>query len=57
MNIPAAPPPFDWTLVRSFLAVIERGSLQGAARALGSSQPTLGRHVAELERQLGVPLF
>jgi DNA-binding transcriptional LysR family regulator len=57
MNTTSASLPFDWALVRSFLAVIERGSLQGAARALGSSQPTLGRHVAELERQLGVPLF
>ncbi|HTY94038.1 MAG TPA: LysR family transcriptional regulator [Steroidobacteraceae bacterium] len=49
--------PFDWTLMRSFLAVIERGSLLGAARHLGISQPTLGRHVAALERQLGVALF
>lgn len=43
--------------MRSFLAVLERGSLLGAARYLGSSQPTLGRHVAELERQLDVVLF
>lgn len=48
---------FDWTLMRSFLAVIERGSLLGAARALGSSQPTVGRHVAQLEHELGVALF
>ncbi|TFY97240.1 LysR family transcriptional regulator [Ramlibacter rhizophilus] len=48
---------FDWSLVPSFLAVLEQGSLLGAARQLGSSQPTLGRHVAELERQLGVVLF
>jgi len=57
MNNAAATAPFDWTLMRSFLAVLERGSLLGAARSLGSSQPTLGRHVAELERQLGVVLF
>jgi DNA-binding transcriptional LysR family regulator len=43
--------------MRSFLAVLERGSLLAAARHLGSSQPTLGRHVAELERQLGMVLF
>jgi DNA-binding transcriptional LysR family regulator len=43
--------------MRSFLAVIERGSLLGAARQLRVSQPTLGRHVAELERQLGIMLF
>jgi DNA-binding transcriptional LysR family regulator len=48
---------FDWTLVRSFLAALEHGSLLGAARALGASQPTLGRHIAELESQLGVVLF
>jgi DNA-binding transcriptional LysR family regulator len=48
---------FDWSLMRSFLAVIERGSLLAAARQLGVSQPTLGRHVAELERQLGTMLF
>jgi DNA-binding transcriptional LysR family regulator len=48
---------FDWTLVRSFLAVLDAGSLTGAARALGAQQPTLSRHVAELEAQLGAPLF
>jgi DNA-binding transcriptional LysR family regulator len=48
---------FDWRLVRSFLAALDRGSLLGAARALGSSQPTVGRHIVELEAQLGVVLF
>lgn len=48
---------FDWSLVRSFLAVLEQGSLLGAARQLQSSQPTIGRHMAELERQLGLVLF
>ena len=48
---------FDWSLIRSFLAALDHGSLLGAARALGSTQPTLGRHIAELERQLGVVLF
>jgi DNA-binding transcriptional LysR family regulator len=48
---------FDWTLVRSFLAALDHGSLLGAARALQSSQPTIGRHIAELESQLGVALF
>jgi DNA-binding transcriptional LysR family regulator len=50
-------PDFDWTLMRSFLAVIEEGSLQGAARRLSSTQPTIGRHVMQLEEQLGRPLF
>ena len=48
---------FDWALVKSFLAVLDAGSLMGAARRLGAQQPTLGRHVAELEAQLGTPLF
>ena len=48
---------FDWTLVRSFLAVLDSGSLSGAAKRLGAQQPTLSRHVAELEAQLGTPLF
>lgn len=43
--------------MRSFLAALDRGSLLGAARALGSTQPTIGRHIAELESQLGVVLF
>lgn len=48
---------FDWSLVRSFLAVLDQGSLLGAARVLQTSQPTIGRHVAELENQLGLVLF
>ena len=48
---------FDRSLIRSFLAALEHGSLLGAARALKASQPTIGRHVAELEAQLGVALF
>jgi DNA-binding transcriptional LysR family regulator len=47
----------SWELYRSFLAVLDEGSLSGAARALGVAQPTVGRHVAELERSLGMPLF
>ncbi|MFT5354531.1 MAG: DNA-binding transcriptional LysR family regulator [Polyangiales bacterium] len=47
----------DWDLVRSFHAVMEAGTLSGAARQLGISQPTVGRHVAELEEQLGAVLF
>src|SRR6516165_7546560 len=47
----------SWELYRSFLAVLSEGSLSGAARALDIAQPTVGRHVAELERSLGMPLF
>lgn len=47
----------DWSLWRSFAAVVETGSLSAAARSLGLSQPTLGRHVDALEQSLGVVLF
>ncbi|MDO9158867.1 MAG: LysR family transcriptional regulator, partial [Burkholderiaceae bacterium] len=48
---------FDWRLVQTFLVALDRGSLLGAARQLGSSQPTVGRQIAELEQQLGAVLF
>ncbi|HEY1719811.1 MAG TPA: LysR family transcriptional regulator [Magnetospirillaceae bacterium] len=47
----------DWQLYRSFLAVMQEGSLSGAARKLGLTQPTLGRQIAQLEQALGLPLF
>ncbi len=47
----------DWTLYRSFLAVAETGSLSAAARQLSLSQPTLGRHIADLQHTLATPLF
>ena len=47
----------DWSLWRSFAAVVAEGSLSAAARKLGLSQPTLGRHVEALEQDLGVTLF
>ena len=48
---------FDWNHARAFLVVAEEGSLTAAAKALGVSQPTLGRQVASLESALGVALF
>lgn len=47
----------DWNLIKSFVTVAETGSLSAAARKLAASQPTLGRHVGELEQALGVTLF
>lgn len=47
----------DWSLVQSFLAVSETGSLSAAARRLGTTQPTVGRHIQALERDIGVSLF
>lgn len=48
---------FDWNRARAFLVTAEEGSLSAAARALGMTQPTLGRQVAALEKELGVSLF
>ena len=53
----AAGADFDWALVRSFLAVLDAGSVSAAAKRSGARQPTLSRHVADLEAQLGAPLF
>jgi DNA-binding transcriptional LysR family regulator len=47
----------DWHLFRAFLAVVREGSLSSAARALGTTQPTMGRQVAALETAMGVKLF
>ena len=38
-------------------AIAERGSVRAAARHLGVAQPAFSRSLAELERELGAPLF
>ncbi len=47
----------DWTLWQSFLATVETGSLSAAAARIGATQPTLSRHIHELEKELGLNLF
>ena len=47
----------DWTLLRSFLATIDTGSLSAAAQTLGATQPTLSRQIKELETAIGTSLF
>lgn len=47
----------DWNLVRTFVAVVDSGSLAAAARRMGLSHPTVARHVQLLEQNLGVDLF
>ena len=46
-----------WDQIAAFLAVIREGSLSGAARRLGSAQPTVRRQIEALESQIGVSLF
>lgn len=48
---------FDWNRARAFLVTAEEGSYSAAARALGLTQPTVGRQIAALEEELGVALF
>ncbi len=47
----------DWDLCKTFVAVAETRGFAAAARQLRSSHPTVGRKIAELEGQLGIPLF
>ncbi len=47
----------DWDNVRFFLAAARSGSLNAAAKTIGASQPTMGRRIAALERNVGAPLF
>jgi DNA-binding transcriptional LysR family regulator len=49
--------PFQWDHARAFLVVADEGSFSAAAKALGVTQPTLGRQVAALEAELGIALF
>lgn len=46
-----------WDLYRTFLAVLQEGSLSGGARRLGLTQPTAGRHIDTLETYIGGALF
>ena len=47
----------SWELLRSFALVAKAGGVSAAARASNLSQPSLSRHIAELEQQLGLQLF
>ncbi|WP_370677043.1 LysR family transcriptional regulator [Pleomorphomonas sp. PLEO] len=47
----------SWDLYRTFNAVLSEGSLSGAARALGLTQPSIARHIDALEEAVGTPLF
>jgi DNA-binding transcriptional LysR family regulator len=46
-----------WDLYRTFLAVVREKTLSAAARSLQLAQPTVGRHIQDLEAKLGAPLF
>lgn len=47
----------DWDDLKIALAIARNGSLNAAARALGTTQPTVSRRLDGLERSIGVKLF
>ncbi|MDB5851249.1 MAG: LysR family transcriptional regulator, partial [Rhodoferax sp.] len=47
----------EWSDLRVFLAIAREGTLRGAARQLGQSQPTMGRRLRALEQSTGQTLF
>jgi DNA-binding transcriptional LysR family regulator len=63
MAAPSLDPPWSakaepsWDDLRIFLAVVAHGSMNGAGRALGLSQPTVARRIKALEEALSVSLF
>ena len=48
---------YPWEGLNAFFAVVRTGSLSGAAAALGSSQPTVGRRIDALEAVVGATLL
>lgn len=47
----------EWSDLRIFLAIARAGTLGGAARLAGQTQPTMGRRLRALEQALGQTLF
>lgn len=47
----------DLHSVRIVRAIAEHGTISGAARALGYSQPAISQHLRRAEQRLGVPLL
>ena len=43
--------------IRSFLAVVEQGTLRKASEAVGLTQPAVSQHLKSLEQEYGQPLF
>ncbi len=47
----------DWDHLRYFWALVQAGTLVGAAKALGVEHTTVSRRIQALEKQLGATLF
>jgi DNA-binding transcriptional LysR family regulator len=47
----------DFRHLRTFVTVVEQGTVSKAALHLGIAQPALSRHIGDLEQELGLKLF
>jgi DNA-binding transcriptional LysR family regulator len=56
-SLPLKRLPMKISQLRSFLSVVEHGSIRAAARALGLTQPAVTQAMRELELSLDVPLL
>ena len=47
----------EWDDLQTFLAIAREGSLSAAARALKTTQPTMGRRLQAMETRIGARLL
>ncbi len=47
----------DFRELQSLVEVMEKGSISAAAASLGISQPAVSKHIAKLEKEMGVKIF
>lgn len=50
-------PDIDLSLLRTFVAIVDTGSMTSAGRQVGRSQPAISHQVRRLEQVVGRPLF
>jgi DNA-binding transcriptional LysR family regulator len=55
--MPTTLPPFDFDLLRTFVAIVDSGSFTAAAHRIGRTQSTVSLQMRRLEDGLGRPLF
>ncbi len=47
----------DFRELQSLVEVMEKGSISAAAASIGISQPAVSKHIAKLEREMGIKIF
>jgi DNA-binding transcriptional LysR family regulator len=57
LSVSAPPPPFDFDLLRTFVAVVDNGSFTKAGERIGRTQSTVSLQIKKLEESLKRPLF